>query len=189
MSDVWHRALSPTRHVVLGLELSPLTLGHVFLLAKLDSTLLCEDERLPTLQDVILAAFICAQPWRESERDMQRWGFKWFMAWWGWKCRKASWGVEAQLFDSYLCDAKASPEIKAKGELKDRVSPWYWRLLVLLMTQFHFARAQALDTEVAAANLLWITKGEMEDVLELEGKADLSLWEYAHAHDLQVARN
>lgn len=190
MSDVWQRALSPTPHVVLGLPLQPLTLGHVFLLSKCDSALL-DDDRSPNLQDIILAAFVCAQPWRDSERDMARRSFKWFCAWWGWKCRKANWQIEAKLFDAYLSEALAMPEFRPKGDgkLVDRQSPWFWRLAVLAMTAFPHSWAEAMDMGVARLNLLWLAKAEMDDQITIQSAASESFWDWCVARDKERIKN
>jgi hypothetical protein len=193
MSDVWQRALDPTQRTVLGLTLQPLTLGHVFLLSKVDSALL-DDTRESSLADIVLAAFICAQPWRESDRDIGRRGFNWFMAWWGWRCRKLSrnpalLAAHAEALDTYLCESLEMPDWRGKGELKSRAAPWWWRMIVVLTTQFGMSKAEAMDTTIAEANLLWLCKSEMEDSVSMTPQGERDLWDVAHERDLERAKN
>ena len=193
MTDVWQRALSPSRHVVLGLELQPLTLGHVRLLASLDSALLTD--RTPSIQDLITAVLVCAQPWEEAERDMGKgWRFNLVMAFWGWKCRKivrdGMLSHQSQLLDEYLSEALEVPAFTPKGDAKlvDREAPWFWRLLVLLMTQFGMSKRDALNMPVVEANLLWITKGEMEDTLRIATDVEEDFWEWSQQQDNERAK-
>jgi len=190
MSDVWQRALDPTQRTVLGLTLQPLTLGHVFVLSEIDCAILSPGGK-PTIEDMIKAAFVCAQPWRESQRDMRkRRRFALFMKYWGWKCRKIK-SIEKSIdeLNAYVSDALAMPEMRCKGEFKDRATPWHWRLLVILMVQLRMSIDQAMDTTVAFANMLRIGKDELDDAVQMTPPGERDLWDVAHERDLERAKN
>ena len=126
---------------------------------------------------------------------MTRRSFKWFCGYWGWKCRKlirnGDLPIHSRMFDGYMSNAFEMPEFSAKGDAKlvDRAAPWHWRLLVILETQFHMSPGEAADTPVAVANMLWLTKAEMDDAVTIASDVDPDFWEWAARQDAERAKN
>lgn len=162
---------APTNHVCLGLRLERLSLGHIFLLSEISCPFL--QGGAVTVVDVSNAVFICSQPWRKADRDSGRWWFRLFLKLWAVRCRAMDFEIEQRKFSAYFEQETDFPVAKAdRTTLKEYGAPWWWRLLAILMSDFHLSEADALDMPVTKAALLFSAKAEAEGKLNLWTRED-----------------
>lgn len=160
-----------SRHVVLGLPLEPLSIGHLFLLADIASPFVQGGSLL--LVDLSNAVFICSQPWKQSKRDSHRWWFPFFLRLWSRRCRKMNLEDEHAKFTEYWREQTDFPIAKQdKFAERDFGSTWWWRLLAIMMSDFHLSEEQVLDMPATKAAMLFAAKKEAEGKLQLWTQAD-----------------
>lgn len=190
MQDAFKLALDRTPRRCLGLDLQPLTLGHLFLLQRFQSPFIQGGD--VALGDVLLAAFICAQPHRNSGRDLDRWWTKHWLRFWVWRSRKLNWAVQADEFDQYLSDNLPRLEYWKKGDGKPAGSPYCFFLLAMAMARLHLNRDEALDMPVAELICLLASAAEVEGDVQLCSDDDMEFFEWAKDQDrlrAQTAQN
>src|ERR1051325_382117 len=135
---------SPTNHVCLGLRLEQLALGHLFLLADVSSPFL--QGGVVSVVDLSNAVFICSQHWRKADRDLRRWWFPFFARLWGVRCRKMDLNAEQEKFAVYFREETDFPLAKQdQHAAREYGSPWWWRLLAIMMADFHLSGGTAPD--------------------------------------------
>lgn len=167
-----------------GLRLQPLTVGHLFALYEIGSALPdhCEEA---TDADVITAVLVCSQKSHEKALQMlespwARLGFKI----WGWIFRRRNdEGEQAQIFGEYLRDNLSTPEPDAYGRGGELRIPLCWRLLALLMADFHMSKDEALKTPVALAVTLWSVDADRRGTSKLASERVLSFRAFAAEQD------
>ena len=168
MDAAFQLAARQRTHFCLGLKLHELCLGHLFLLRELDSAFLT-GERV-TLPHLVTSVFICAHPYPSAAKRLRSllWSYL-FVPLWGFKTRKMDLSQEAQTFRAYLQEERVAPKIRAEvnNDRRDFGSPFEWRLLSMLMSEFHLSYTQALAFPVAKSNCLWATLGETRDSFKL----------------------
>lgn len=184
---------APPEHVVLQVRLEPLSLGHLYLLHRYAPPFVVGG--VPDPIHLVLGAFLCARPWRESEANLKKWWLASWMKYWGWRTRKLNLDDEAERFAEYLDEALAMPEIRANlseapaASRITRESPFFFRIMALLMRRFHLPIAAALDIPVTYAISLITADAEMSGTVRLWDKDTEALWEYARTHPIQEAKN
>lgn len=192
MDAAFQRAASAQTFRVLGLPLRPLTLGHLFLLHEHESAYV--REAAPAADDLILSVLICAQPHRHAKRLLTLRPFRpffWaFLKLWGFQSRRLNWIHEARKFQAYLEHHQTLPAIRrAPGvtEVRTLGAPEHWSLLTMLMIDFHMSEAEALDTPLLKAHLLWATQAEREGSIEFAWNSRLEeFWEIARRMDAEA---
>ncbi len=160
---------SLTGHVVFGLPLHPLTIGHVFLLSELDVTFLVDQNIDPQIDDMLMFAFVAACKTAGKARSaLKTPGIKLFFWLWGLVNRRRNIFAESAKLQDYLRSQCKSPQVKPpSGETVPLNAPEHWRLLVMLMVDFHMRMADALDVPLNFARNLWAVQGEREQKLSL----------------------
>lgn len=159
-----------TDHVVLGLRMYPLTIGHVFLLCELDVPFMV-DECEPTFEDLLTFAFVAAQPTAaEARRALSSWWSR--PVWWIWGriCRGKNMDAERDKLLDYVKSQSLSPKVKpppSDRAVKNLNAPEHWRLLAMLMADFHLSISEAMGTSMNFARALWAAEGERRDKHEL----------------------
>lgn len=164
--------MRPTsNHVCLGLPLEQLSLGHVFLLAESSSPFL---EGGPvTVVNLSDAVFNCSQHWTKTEQDSRRWWFPWFLRLWAWRSRELDFEIERNKFVAYFTEQTDFPLAKMRQHAqREYGSPWWWRLLAIMMSEFNLSEQEAMDMSVLRAALLFSAKAEFDGKLKLWGKED-----------------
>lgn len=158
------RALRPVEYRCLGLRLRPLTLGHVFLLFRFQSPFVAGGDT-PTRGDLVLAAFICALPWRESEKKLSSFWLAWFMRYWGFCARKLDFENECDGFNHYLGESLTGPKVKTNpldSQPEARfATPWPFMVLARLAREFHMSRDAAMDIPLIEATALFTANAEL----------------------------
>lgn len=171
MDPAFHHANDSrlTGHVVFGLPLYPLTIGHVFLLSDLDVTFLVDQNVEPQIDDMLMFAFVAAcRTAKKARRTLKTPGVKLFFWLWGLVNRRRNIFAESTKLQEYLRSQCKSPQVKPPtGESVPLNAPEHWRLLVMLMVDFHMRMADALDVPLNFARNLWAVQGEREQKLAL----------------------
>lgn len=181
----------------MGLRLDPLCVGHLFILADLGSPLVVETGEPITATDIALAALVCAQSPSESKRDLRRWWFRWFAGLVGILSIRRDLQSECNAFSEYMRESTDHPQIKrtrsiftaAQEDESDSVVPMHWQLLVLLMTHFGMSWRDAMNFPVREAQLLWLTKRDLEHGVNFWGGADEAFERACREADAAMERN
>lgn len=173
---------SATNHFCLGLPLEPLSIGHLFLLAD-NSSPFIEGGRV-TVVNLSDAVFICSQHWTKAESDSRRWWFPWFLKLWARRSRKLDFGTEQKKFAAYFAEQTDFPLAKQdRRATREFGSPWWWRLLAIMMAEFNLSEKQAMDMQAMRAALLFSAKGEADGKLKLWNQQDDSFDEFCRGMD------
>jgi hypothetical protein len=161
------REPQPTR--CLGVTLLPLTVGHFFVLREFDSAFISGEQA--SIEDLIFACFVCCQDPAAAKRSLRSWLLPIAMRLWGWRAVKCNLAREMMTFRSYIRDGTAAPRtvISMGGDdsMRELNSPMEWRLLVMLMVDFHLTEREAMATTVIKANALWATLGDRDGKINL----------------------
>ena len=190
-ASVFHNASqvrSRPEPVVYGLRLSRLTLGHVFLLFRLESPVFGFAERNADHLDILLAVFVCAQPWRKSEKALNKWWLDWFMRFWAWRTSKLNQDLERARFAAWFESERKpiparQPMVGSGSGFRTLSAPMPYRLLALMMHLFHMTEAQAMDLPLTHAECLFAAIAEWNGNLELVPEQIDDLLEFAAAED------
>jgi hypothetical protein len=130
----------------------------------------------PRTEDLLLFAFIAAQPnEREARKALRsRWA-GWFFWLWGLANRKRRWPDEMAKLRDYLIGQTLAPKIQTQvGETRRLNAPEHWRLLCMLMVDFGMTEREARDTGLVYARALWGVEGERQGKFTLAWDANLS---------------
>lgn len=161
-----------TGHRVLGLNLRPLTVGHLRLLLELDNAWPDSPEN-STFADLAAAALVCSQPHQESAKllygRLARLGWRF----WAWRSRKANWITERTHFAAYLESQLRRPDTDAPGTRGERRVPLAWRLIAMLMSDFRYSFKDAMDVEVGFALTLWAVESDRRGVEKLANERQI----------------
>jgi hypothetical protein len=171
MDPAFDQVEAPRRFRILGLELQPLTIGHRRLLAREKCAFLSGDRA--SIEDLMLAVFVCSQPWAEAERRMHSHFFGLFIWVWSQFLRRTVLSIEYEKFSKYFNAGHARPEFQCKGESSQSSSPYELRSMALLMAKFHMSKSDALNTTIAEANALILILGEHEGLLEFQADSTI----------------
>jgi len=172
MDRAFTLATAPPRHRVLGIELEPLTLGHVFILHEIGNPL--PSGEAPQLDDIGVAVAICSQPWQHSKLDVRRWWFRFYVGHLGAKLAKLDVQKEAQAFWTYFSESLHRAFTKQSSDEKYEMlgTPWFWSLLAMLRSRFHMSEDEALSYPVVRARAICTALDEMEGRCRLTSKDD-----------------
>jgi len=123
----------------------------------------------PQIDDMLMFAFVAACKTAGKARSaLKKPGVKLFFFVWGLFARRKNPIIEVTRLHSYLESQRKSPQIKPPlGESVTLNAPEHWRLLVMLMVDFHMRMADALDVPLNFARNLWAVQGEREQKLSL----------------------
>jgi hypothetical protein len=185
MDAAFSKAANPRLPKVLGFKLQPLTLGHRLVLAKHGCAYVTEEAA--TLEDLMLAVFVCAQHFKAADRAISSWFFLRFVWLWSWfiAFRKLIVPIEHNKFRLYWDDGHACPEVDSSGKSSEISSPYEQRVLTMLISDFHMTREQAMEITLAEANAMWAAQGERKGVVELQSDRVRQLREVARQRDIE----
>ena len=144
------RTLGGPRFTILGLQLEPLTLGHVALLHGLD----CMDARDPG--ELALACVVCSMPWRDvmpalQDPDFQEWAKGWgdALGEWDFHEKRGDW-------DDYMRVNMELPKVIVRssgGGGGESAIPPHQTLRVVLLSRLGYSADTVNDTPYLQA--LW----------------------------------
>jgi len=95
---------------------------------------------------------------------------------------------ECKNFRKYLNSSLTCPAPKSAGrDFSTPKTPYEWRLMAMLMADFHMTRSEALDTTIVEASGLWAANSERLRKAEFHAadKQTLSLIDRAIGHQRQ----
>jgi hypothetical protein len=169
---------------VFGCKLKPVTLGHVLLLHRIESPLVCDGSI--QFGDVYLAAEILKRNTADAKRAIEG---EWLARWMRFTgpyllTRFKPWEMQGAIVDAHLASAFAQPTIwkKDNGVTNNDPGgvPWLLERKVLLMDWLHKTEAEALNTPLAEATweltVAAEIRGNVKIVSDLE-KAMMGNWE------------
>ncbi len=157
-----------TPHVVLGLRLLPMTVGHLFLLHEMDASYLSPVGEA-SIADIIASAFVLAQPYKDSRAIIGTKRARLFCWIWGIRCRKLNLAHEIGKFSAYLKDQYTAPSMRPSDPDRAKYlnAPEHWRLLGMLMSVFGMSESEAMDTPLVKARCLAAVDAERNGVIDL----------------------
>jgi hypothetical protein len=164
-----------------------MTLGHAFLLEQIDAAYL--EGGIPAWNDLLASVLICSQDHSKARRSIGKWSTRQFAKIWKLFNLRIDPVAEVLAFLKYLEESFASPETEPppNGKSRDLKAPLLWRLLVMLIVDFHMSKEAALNMTVVEAQCLWATEGDRKGTLDLvAGRLD-GLREFAAAADARKA--
>lgn len=190
MEAVFFKAANPVRAVCLGASLQPLTIGHLFLLRKFVPDILDQEEI--DFGSLAVAAFICASPQSKVERWICRKDGKprglavRVFKFWSWF---KTWDLlaERERFDTYRRESLEPPNYwrDITNPLKSCQSPLELRLLAMLMSEFQYTEADAMDMPITKANALWATLAEQRGKIDFADDRQKGFLEFAARMDAE----
>ena len=175
---------------VLKLRMAPLQVGHLRFLHELESPYAGHEGEISTA-DLILAAFVCSFPWRESKHYLNRWWTKPAMRFWGWRCRNLELTWEHAAFNAYLSDALKTRKIKNANGGKSLSAPMHQRLWLMLVEELNHDPDKAWDVTVKDAVGMWSARAEKNGTLQFftpEDEAFIDFHERKNAEWLEQQR-
>lgn len=153
--------------------MQPLTVGHFFVLREFDSAFISGEQA--SIEDLIFACFVCCQAHDSAKRSLGSWLLPVVMRIWGWRARKSNLAREMMTFRRYIRDGTMAPRTVTScgdGEsMRELNSPMEWRLLIMLMVDFHLTEREAMSTAIVKANALWATLGDRDGKINLVSEA------------------
>jgi hypothetical protein len=152
------------RVAVLGVRLTPLTLGHLFLLDDLD----LDPDAGFTKPQLMAMVFACSQPAAEARVAMGRWWLPLVSSLWMWRTRKLDLAHEAEEFCDWFCEQRSGPETvsKSKRDADDYAAPLHMNLLAVALGKLHLTEADALAMPVRRIRQLIVALGESEGTID-----------------------
>jgi hypothetical protein len=173
MQQVFKNTILLQEPVVLGVQLMPLTLWHVFALQVAESPYVQQGEVEKSLFDLCFAVGICSRTWEEGQawiknpdhKEIAALGKKWGKSWNTWEV-----GVkESEKFEAYLCEYAQMPkrwtESKAAAMSEGIKNPW--PIVLVQKLSPGCGELRAWDMPLPQAVAYWSA------AMELEGDASL----------------
>jgi hypothetical protein len=176
----WHPNAPWTR--VFGLPLVPLTLGHVFVLDRMESAVLGGD--IVGLAELALAVLVCAEEPDCAQRNLRSWLRRVFFLVWTRRIIRLDVAKESEGFRAYIRHWTSAPEICGKSKSSDDFgSGWHIRLLAMLTGELGLSLEESLALTVRDANSLIAALGESRGVMKLWTKRQETFWQIAAERD------
>lgn len=167
-------ALLPDTHVVLGVKLRPLSVGHVLMLVRLGSPLVGIGNRKPDPADIALAVLVCSMDWRTLKRRVGGWGFRARLA--ILTCFAAVRILPIVQWQKYFADGTKRPKSwSVGGKGKTGGLPfWVW-VFTTVAREYRYAEDDAMDMPCAFAIWLATVAVERAGQIELASQAELEV--------------
>ena len=160
MLKVFQAAVFCRRWRVLGKDLLPLSLGHIWFLDASDNAFVAGNKP-PTISDVIMVASICSRTWAQNMAayaNPAREGRA--VAAWSKKCKDIRIRREIKSVDGYIEDHAIMPEMWSSGGNDGKAKhPWYILMYVRLTRD---GVDGAMDMPLPLAMSLWSAGRELD---------------------------
>jgi hypothetical protein len=190
MDALWLTGISVfPRATCLGLGLSPLSLGHVFLLYEFGSPFITGGQVGP--MDIVLSAFICAEPYDRSIKNLRSplrkaffrlMLFRFFV----WR-RRWDWAKEIAAFKGYFEEGFSVPKVKHPLESGPSIeAPLPYVILAGALSELSMSHAEAMNLPLAHLNRLQLTLSAAKGRVDFESDSDRELWEAAKKNDQEA---
>lgn len=157
----------------------PLQVGHLRFLHELDSPFVAGGSA--DLEDLILAAFVCAQSHTSARRSVGKWWAVPLIRFWAWACvrTKVIWTHEAARLRGYVADSFDLSRVKRSGgDGKEVSSPIHARLYNMLRGELDMTHTEAMNLTVKEAVDAWISLAEDKGAVELWSDRELAHFKF-----------
>lgn len=163
-------------HYCLLRKLQPLTVGHLYTLAKYNSVYATGGEI--TINELMLAVMVCSTPVRQLNRVFKIRFLSIYVFIWGTLCRLAKLDIEkeAERFGEYINEQRKCPERIVRNPSESK-TPLCWHLLAILTSDFHMSEDKAMETTVTKAFCLIHANHERKGEVESFGDTRDALWD------------
>jgi hypothetical protein len=165
--------VDPPRVRVLGVDLLPLSLGHVLALRFLGSSFLWIE---PQQADLSPTAFVCINSWRENMKYLRSPRLSAaMMRLWGFKTRRHDKKAASAVLHAYIAAQMELPEVKRQrgGVVKYLLSEWETRVFAHLRL-LGYSDEAALDMPLARAHVLFCAQLEKDDAMTFKTRHDFA---------------
>ena len=166
-------ALLPDERRVLGRTMLPMTLGHAFLLARLNSPFVVVQKTIPLLGDLRLTMFVCSRSYAKAVRQVNG-RYAWLRLYlMNVGMKRLVQGIEQ--FTDYVVASRSMPDVydpePTSGGWMLR-TPFLLQVKLSLKTDFGMSEAEVMDVPLGQA--LWEFMGyqEMQGRKRLVGDQD-----------------
>jgi len=179
----------PACPVVFGLRLRPLQLGHLLLLAELNSPLASgDDDARFTPDDLLAAVFVLSQDHTSSRRDLGKWWLPVFLRFWAWRVSRSNYALEQAKFLAWWKAVHELPRFKPPPAKQGRevAAPFVIQLLAFCMAHMNMSEADALSIPFRRAFCYFAAWAEIEDRASLRTPRESDLWAHQARLDQEV---
>lgn len=176
-SAIYHRA-----PVVLGRQLLPLCLGHVYLLMAADSPYAVPKDEPPHLLNLAFAVAICSRSFEDCQSWIESPGVEAECAAWGASCEGMDFPAESDTFAAYLADSAVLPDKAPRGAVTPYRHPWPMVVAVSIMplvgsSSIQSAESRAWNMPQALAMSYHSALSELQGDDSLKTDADYAVME------------
>ncbi len=171
--------------MVLGLQLHPFTLGHLFLLIERESPYVTEGREFDW-PDFFAAVFLCSAPAADARRNSLSWWVPLWFRLWSLFVRTSSLAKENDRFVDWLREEQVAPTLNRPMEETNRGcnAPSPWVKLMFAMHVLHCTREEAFALRLSELNCLYGTWADWEGRGELTHNPRFdALWDFAQRED------
>jgi hypothetical protein len=166
----------PEPVVLLGRQLKPLTLGHIFLLERLECLPVRDTEQL------VLAVLICSHDHDEVLPMFEDRWWNWRLKIWRWRLGKFDWQEKFDLWDAYFTQGMATPcaiNKRDSDSLSDSATPFLQHLKVTLQSKLNYTPTEVLNAPFSQAVWDYYTFHEIEgsvDIADSKKRREMADW-------------
>ena len=189
VDETFLRATIPSQIKCLGVDLLPLSLGHYVHLRALHNAFIVGE--LPGMEDLILGAFICSQPFEDGLKSMRSPWLKWFFKFRGWRVRKCNLAEQMMVFRMYLQEGLGVADknyIEGQSKGRPLASPWENRLKLILMEKLGLSESEVMNRPLSRSQLDYDTISEMEGGTEFFSSRDAAMFAAARSMPLEASK-
>ncbi len=177
----WHPAFGIAERgpVVAGIQVGPVTLGHLELIAELGIDIMGAWSR----SDVAILALILAQPAEKSRRDLTKWWMRPLLWYIGRRTRDLDMDAEAKRLGDWLNAQLSGPRVVRDLSRKSRhgSAPLHFHLLGSVMSRLNMSIEDARRLPVRTALQLVLAAAEAAGEAELWSEKDQAFVEWCEA--------
>ena len=183
-----YEAQFPDTFRCLGVELQPLSIGHLMLLHRVNSPLIDDAERTVELDDLAFAVLICAQDYKESwrivnsgkiDRILETWAkdLTVIKSFWPWlrKMKPINMALEMKAFRDYMEAGAFQPDfINREKEGRSTGVPALQHVKAYLLYRTTLTDEQILTRPYTLCLWDYITLKSMENDIEIVDDAEIT---------------
>lgn len=186
MSDFFEAAV-PEPYTVLGLNLKPLSPGHLILLHKVESPFICGG--LPTLDALVMAIWICHLDYKEALTSLTDPATKEKIAAWQKEIGAFSFVKKAALFFEYIKEGRKHPHFLFNdGDFDVIQAPLEQVVIMTLLMETNFTEAELLDRPWRRCLWDYITVKNIRGHLRLSSQEEFDSMEQARKEAEAIER-
>jgi hypothetical protein len=189
MQTAFLKAAIPEPFVILGKRLRPFSLGHELLLQRFENGFAIGSDRMPTIDDLVFAVWICSQPYEDAIRSIQSPLMGLRLRLWGWRIGKADLMDKFDLMLSYITEACQRPEVWSKesaGSTGREMGTPSIQFLIMSATRNGWSYRESMDMSYPLAVWLMSAEAERENRLEIVNDRERALMKAAEGMEAKL---